>query len=305
MAPVETDSTQQTEGPLDSRQFARLVEGLAPPGIMATPESLAPEPAAAPQPDLAARFADLQQQLAALQARPTVAPGPSPADWSAASASGTLAAFEQLRQRRLYEEQQQRAFQPPQMPPDEALLTDPNAIKWAINAQVEHALRAYDAAVRPQMEEAQQFRQLLAPVLQQAIATADVQARSLGEQEGLDAATFDSLLPDALRMIDSAPGTSPAGRFQMRTDPGILLTAVQAARRGRGMQITPPAPPTSIGVTHSPAAAGRGREVASPGADKVEQLFGRKLFSKEQRAHIARGSALAELVNAQFPEALR
>src|SRR6185437_8625363 len=187
MDPVETGSTPQPDSSLDSRQFARLVEGLEPAGTMAAPPDQQPEQPAAAQPDLAARIADLQSQLAAVTARQNAAPAPSPAGWSAASAQGTLAAFEQLRQRRLAEEQAQRAFQPPAMPPDEALLTDPNAIKYAISTQVDYALRSYDARMQPILQEAQGLRQFLAPLAQQALGNADAQARSLAEQDGLDA----------------------------------------------------------------------------------------------------------------------
>lgn len=296
MANEEATSSPQGEPAPGPQDLARLIAGIQPPVDSLSP---APEPAAPSQPDLGAQIAALQTELAAVRARQEAAPAPSPADWSAASAQGTLAAFEQLRQRRQWEEQQRQALQPPQMPPDEALLTDPRAIKFAISSQVDHALRSYDAAVRPQLQEAAELKALLGPMMNQVAATADAQARSLAEADGIDQETFNRLLPDAIAMIANAPQTTPGGRFQMRSDPGILLSAVHMARRQRGLPVTPAAPPTSIGVTHATSQGGRGRQVSLPGADMVETMLGVK-FSKEERGRVARSAALSELVNASL-----
>lgn len=280
---------EPTAGPSllsDPRQLARAIEGF--------PEEPPTQPAAEAPPagpttaDLATQVAQLQGELAALRHAP---PAPSPADIASYAAQGTAAFFDQARRVKAQEDAQRVAFQPPQMPSDEALLTDPAALRYAMAATADHAARSVYSALQPHLAQAQAQQQLMAPVLQQALLNAEEQARTAAEAEGIDRATFDRLLPNVRQIIDSAPGT-PESRFHMRINPDVVRTAawMEARRQGGVVQIQPGAPPTSIGATQAAPASRGGRAPNLPGTALVEKMFG-KPFSDSDRRWIAQNTA--------------
>lgn len=285
----------------DHRQLARAIEGRWDDSAGPAPEPV-PEvtPPAATQPDHAAQIAALQAELAAIRQTQAL---PSPQDIAAASAQGTAAFFEQARQRRQAEQAQQQALQPPQMPTDEDLLTNPQALRYAIGASADYAARSVYQALAPQLQQAQQTQELLQPVLQQALMSAESAARERAGREGIDGATFDQLLPGVRYMIDNAPGT-PVSRFQLRTNPEAIAMAalMESRRQNGGVAITPPAPPVSMGSSQGmpTQAGGAHRGPSLPGADLAEKLFGKK-FTQGERAWIAQNTAREVTAGAQLP----
>lgn len=290
---------EPTEGPslLDGRQLARVIEGqpteLAPPAEPATPAAEAPP--ATPPVDYAAQIAALQAELAAVRQMQSL---PTAPDIASASAQGTAMFLENVRRQREAEARQQQTLQPPQMPTDDELLTNPQALRYAISASSEHAARSVYQALAPQVADAQTLRQMLQPLLLQGIGQAEQIARSHAEQAGIPGETFDRLLPLVRATIDNAPATD-YGRLQLRMNPETLVAAAWMVQRQQGgAPITPAAPPTSIGSTQAPPSNGK-RGPDLPGTDLAERMLGRK-FSAKDREWLAANTSRAVNEAAQF-----
>jgi hypothetical protein len=282
----------------DPRALARAIEGRSEePPYNPTPE--APPQGQPATPDYSSQIAALQAELGALR---QVTQMPAPQDIAAASAQGTAAFFEQARQRKAWEDQQRQQMAPPQLPPDDVLMTDPNAMKWAMSATADHAARSVYQALAPQVQDARMQRELLAPLLQQALVTAENSASAIAEREGIDPQTFQGLLPNVRYMIDNMQNVDPVGKYRYRTNPEMLVQAAHMERRrlSGGVFINPAAPPTSIGSSYQASQSFNGRGPSLPGADAVERIFGKK-FNATDREWLAQNTAREVNAAASLP----